>query len=165
MRPCKEIFEIFGFSIFLWCKDAKPEILAEIHKFPYPIQRLIAEKMRVVSKRLENGEMYPVSPLLNVTVDSSITIYYLVVTSFMSNVNILSPNIWRKFRQLFEENEFAPESWGCTSTSTNERIFKFNFTDINTAFSQCLFAHLVNSFTIPTFGFGSKARASFQCEW
>ena len=39
--------------------NVRPEILAEIHKFPFPVQKLLAEEAHAVSKRLEEGKEVP----------------------------------------------------------------------------------------------------------
>ncbi|CAG8670544.1 23342_t:CDS:1, partial [Gigaspora rosea] len=36
--------------------NIRPELLIEIQKFPFPIQKLIAEEMYAVSKRLQEGK-------------------------------------------------------------------------------------------------------------
>ncbi|CAG8819394.1 21640_t:CDS:1, partial [Gigaspora rosea] len=39
--------------------NIRPEVLNEIHKFPFPLQRLIAEEVHAVAKRLEEGKCLP----------------------------------------------------------------------------------------------------------
>ena len=39
--------------------NVRPEVLAEIHKFPFPIQKLIAQETHAISKRLEEEKEVP----------------------------------------------------------------------------------------------------------
>lgn len=39
--------------------NVRPEVLTEIHKFPFPVQKLISEEAHAVSKRLEEGKEVP----------------------------------------------------------------------------------------------------------
>ncbi|CAG8774189.1 9157_t:CDS:2 [Cetraspora pellucida] len=39
--------------------NIRPEILTEVHKFPFPFQKLIAEEVHAVTKRLEEGKCLP----------------------------------------------------------------------------------------------------------
>ncbi|KAG9285941.1 hypothetical protein G9A89_002361 [Geosiphon pyriformis] len=39
--------------------NLSPEILTEIHKFPFPVQKLIAKEVHAVLKRLQEGKKVP----------------------------------------------------------------------------------------------------------
>ncbi|CAG8583489.1 13906_t:CDS:2 [Cetraspora pellucida] len=39
--------------------NIRPEILTEVHKFPFPFQKLITEEVHAISKRLEEGKCAP----------------------------------------------------------------------------------------------------------
>ncbi|CAG8768151.1 6920_t:CDS:2, partial [Gigaspora rosea] len=62
--------------------NIRAEIITEIHKFPFPLQKLIAEEVHAISKRLEEGKTLQVQ---NACIDSLI-------------------ETWDYFQRTFEES-------------------------------------------------------------
>ncbi|CAG8759287.1 24586_t:CDS:2, partial [Racocetra persica] len=57
--------------------NIRPEILDEIHKFPFTLQKLIAKEVHVIAKRLEEGKGLPnlAKKLSKIFEEKSIEVY------------------------------------------------------------------------------------------
>ena len=88
--------------------DVMPEDLGEIHKFPFPIQKLIAEEMRAVSKRLQEGKDVPglVTPECHCKFFNSYLLpcRHIFHQQLCGVSDILTPEVWRSFQHTFEES-------------------------------------------------------------
>lgn len=88
--------------------NVRPKILAEINKFPFPVQKLIAEEARAVGERLENGKEVPGLEIAECNC-KFFTRYMLPCRHILhqqlcGRVDILTPEIWKNFQETFEEN-------------------------------------------------------------
>ena len=88
--------------------NVRPEILAEIHKFPFPVQKLLAEEAHAVSKRLEEGKEVP--GLMNAQCSCKFFNRYMLPCRHIlhqqlcGDTDILMPEVWRSFQETFEES-------------------------------------------------------------
>ena len=90
--------------------DADYEILAEIHKFPFPIQRMLVDELCAVAKRLEKGKEAP--GLMSVECHCLFHHRYLLPCKHIFHEHIygttklLAGDGWRNFQRMFEESGF-----------------------------------------------------------
>ena len=88
--------------------NVRPDILAEIHKFPFPVQKLIAEEAHAVSKRLQEGKEVPDLMIAECNCrffnQYMLSCHHILHKQLCSNINILMPEMWRGFQETFEEN-------------------------------------------------------------
>ncbi|RHZ77856.1 hypothetical protein Glove_170g30 [Diversispora epigaea] len=86
------------------------EILNELHKFPFPIQRMLADEICAVEKRLEKGKATPGLTLLYC--NCSFYHRYLLPCRHVfhehmyGETKLLTVDSWAKFQWMFEENSF-----------------------------------------------------------
>ncbi len=90
--------------------DVDDEILGEIHKFPFPMQRLIIDQLCAVTKRLENGKAAP--GLTSLECYCQFHHRYLLPCKHIFHEHIygetrlLTPDVWNSFQKMFEESGF-----------------------------------------------------------
>ncbi|RHZ74345.1 hypothetical protein Glove_226g32 [Diversispora epigaea] len=86
------------------------EILNEFHKFPYPIQRMLADEICAVENRIEKGKAIP--GLTSLHCNCLFFIRYLLPCHHIFHEQIYGPtkllttNSWRNFQLMFEESGF-----------------------------------------------------------
>ena len=86
------------------------EILDEIHKFPYPVQKLVVEEVLAVEKRLEKGKEPP--GLISLDCQCLFFRRYLLPCKHIFHDHIygtnklLNSNAWIRFQQMFEDSGF-----------------------------------------------------------
>jgi len=86
------------------------EILNEFHKFPYPIQRMLADEICAVENRIEKGKAIP--GLTSLHCNCLFFIRYLLPCRHIFHEQIYGPtkllttNSWRNFQLMFEESGF-----------------------------------------------------------
>ena len=87
-----------------------PEILDEIHKLPYPIQRMVVDEFLAIEKRLEKGKEPPGLALLDC--QYLFFCHYLLPCKHIFHDHIygtnklLTANAWVRFQQMFEDSGF-----------------------------------------------------------
>ncbi|CAG8593126.1 4178_t:CDS:1, partial [Gigaspora rosea] len=86
--------------------NVRPEVLNEIHKFPFPVQRLVAEKVHAVAKRLEEEKGLP--NLASAECSYRFFNRYMLPCHYifheqLCGVNILTLEVWESFHRAFEE--------------------------------------------------------------
>ncbi|RIB15631.1 hypothetical protein C2G38_2191960 [Gigaspora rosea] len=87
--------------------NVRPEVLNEIHKFPFPLQRLVAEEVHAVAKRLEEGKSLP--NLASAECSCRFFNWYMLLCRHifheqLCGANILMPEAWENFQRTFEES-------------------------------------------------------------
>jgi len=88
--------------------NVRPEVLAEIHKFPFPVQKLITQEAHAVSKRLEEGKEVP--DLTDAECNCKFFNRYMLPCRHIlhkqlcGDIDILTPEVWRSFQDTFEES-------------------------------------------------------------
>ncbi|CAG8723825.1 9095_t:CDS:2, partial [Gigaspora rosea] len=87
--------------------NTRPEIFAEIHKFPFPFQKLITEEVHAVSKRLEVGKCAP--NLASAECSCRFFNQYMlpcrhIFREQLCGSKILTSEAWGNFQQIFEES-------------------------------------------------------------
>ena len=88
--------------------NVRPEVLAEIHKFPFPVQKLIAQEAHAVSKKLEEGKEVP--NLTDAECNCKFFNRYMLPCRHIlhkqlcGDIDILTPEVWRSFQDTFEES-------------------------------------------------------------
>lgn len=86
----------------------KPETLVEVHKFPFTIQKLIAEEVGALSKRLQEGKGVPglTTPECPCKFFNRYMLpcRHIFHEELCGDARILTPEVWRDFQQTFEEN-------------------------------------------------------------
>ncbi|RHZ85353.1 hypothetical protein Glove_66g168 [Diversispora epigaea] len=86
------------------------EILNELHKFPFPIQRMLADEVCAVEKRLEKGKATP--GLTSLYCNCTFYHRYLLPCRHIfhehmyGTTKLLTVDSWAKFQWMFEENGF-----------------------------------------------------------
>ncbi|RHZ68380.1 hypothetical protein Glove_295g19 [Diversispora epigaea] len=86
------------------------EILQEIHKFPFPVQKMLTKEACAVEKRLEKGKSTP--NLTSVNCYCSFYRRYLLPCRHIFHeqmygaTKLLTSDIWTKFQRIFEESGF-----------------------------------------------------------
>src|SRR5260363_399946 len=85
--------------------NIRPEILTEIHKFSFPFQKLIAEEVHAVSKRLVEEKCTP--NLASAEYSCRFFNRYMLLCRHifheqLGGANILTPEIWSYFQRTFE---------------------------------------------------------------
>ncbi|CAG8709186.1 12873_t:CDS:2, partial [Cetraspora pellucida] len=85
------------------------EILNEVHKFPYPIQKKVIDEIFAVAKRLEKGKGPP--GLIALDCQGLFFRRYLlpcrhIFHDHIYGTNKLTIDSWRKFQRIFEDNRF-----------------------------------------------------------
>ncbi|RIB14288.1 hypothetical protein C2G38_2195574 [Gigaspora rosea] len=86
------------------------EILDELHKFPYPVQQMLADEACGVEKRIEKGKAAP--GLTSLDCNCLFHLRYLLPCRHIFHEHIygttklLTADTWRSFQQIFEENGF-----------------------------------------------------------
>jgi hypothetical protein len=86
------------------------DILQEIHKFPFPIQKLLGNEALAVSERLEKGK--PPPSLLTAECDCYFFVRYLLPCRHIFHEHmfgqhrLLTDAVWHSFQLMFEETGF-----------------------------------------------------------
>ncbi|RHZ57425.1 hypothetical protein Glove_388g20 [Diversispora epigaea] len=86
------------------------EILNEIHKFPFPVQRMLADEACAVEKRIEKGKAAP--KLISLSCNCLFYRRYLIPCRHIFHehmygfTKLLFADAWAKFQFMFEENGF-----------------------------------------------------------
>jgi hypothetical protein len=86
------------------------EILEEIHKFPFPLQRMLVQEASAVMDRLAKGKGAP--GLTSLDCHCLFRNRYLLPCKHIfhehvyGDTKLLTANAWRIFQELFEENGF-----------------------------------------------------------
>ncbi|CAG8828684.1 24255_t:CDS:1, partial [Cetraspora pellucida] len=87
--------------------NTRPEILNKIHKFLFPFQKLIAEEVHAISKRLEEGKCVPNLESVDCLCrffNRYILLCRHIFHEQLCSANILMSETWRNFQKTFEEN-------------------------------------------------------------
>ncbi|CAG8799295.1 2186_t:CDS:2, partial [Dentiscutata erythropus] len=82
------------------------EVLNEIHKFPFLLQRLVLEEVHAIAKRLEEGKCLP--NLVSTECLCRFFNQYMLLRCHifheqLCGTNILTPEAWENFQRTFEE--------------------------------------------------------------
>ncbi|PKK56629.1 hypothetical protein RhiirC2_858535 [Rhizophagus irregularis] len=86
------------------------DIIEEIHKFPFPFQRLIVKEACAVMNRLEKGKGVP--GLTSLDCHCLFQNRYLLPCKHIfhehmyGNTKLLTANVWKMFQGMFEESSF-----------------------------------------------------------
>ncbi|CAG8801287.1 18135_t:CDS:1, partial [Racocetra persica] len=85
------------------------EILNEVYKFPYPIQKMVVDEIFVVAKKLEKSKGPP--GLISLDCQCLFFCRYLlpcrhIFHDHIYGTNKLTIDSWRKFQRIFEDNGF-----------------------------------------------------------
>jgi hypothetical protein len=86
------------------------EIVGEIQKFPYPIQKLLIKEAGAVMNRIENGKCAP--GLTSLDCDCLFMNKYLLPCKHIfhehmyGSTKLLTDDVWRTFQNMFEESGF-----------------------------------------------------------
>lgn len=86
--------------------NIRSEFLTEIHKFPFPIQKLLAEEVHAVSKRLQEGKEVP--NLTSAECSCRFFNRYMlpcrhIFHEQLCGADILTTEVWECFQRTFEE--------------------------------------------------------------
>ncbi|CAG8479490.1 1369_t:CDS:2 [Gigaspora rosea] len=87
--------------------NIRPKIITEIHKFPFPLQKLIAEEVHAISKRLDEGKCAPNLASAECSCRSFnryMLPYRHIFHKQLCGSNILTPETWDYFQRTFEES-------------------------------------------------------------
>ncbi|RHZ86875.1 hypothetical protein Glove_43g65 [Diversispora epigaea] len=105
------------------------EILQEIHKFPFPVQKMLIEEACAVEKRLEKGKS--ALNLTSVNCYCSFYHHYLLPCRHIFHeqmygaTKLLTSDIWTKFQRIFEESGFEVYThYELTEVNISENINK-----------------------------------------
>jgi hypothetical protein len=86
------------------------DVIQEIHKFPFPIQKLLGDEALAVNGRLEQGKAPP--NLFAAECDCQFFARYLLPCRHIfhqhmfGQTKILTENMWHSFQIMFEESGF-----------------------------------------------------------
>src|SRR5437773_8437378 len=85
------------------------DIIEEIHKFPYPFQRLLVNESSAVMERIEKGKGAP--GLTSLNCHCLFRNRYLLPCKHIFHEHLygnklLTVDIWGKFQEMFEESGF-----------------------------------------------------------
>ena len=86
------------------------EILDEVHKLPYPVQKIVVDKVLAIEKRLEKGKEPP--GLVSLDCQCLFFHRYLLPCKHIFHDHIygtnklLTANAWVRFQQMFEDSGF-----------------------------------------------------------
>ncbi|CAG8678699.1 4325_t:CDS:2 [Gigaspora margarita] len=88
--------------------NIRPEILTEIYKFPFLLQKLIVEEVHAVLKRLEEGKCTPDLASAECSYrffNQYMLSYCYIFYKQLCRTNILMPETWSYFQRTFEESD------------------------------------------------------------
>ncbi|CAG8798730.1 28731_t:CDS:2, partial [Gigaspora margarita] len=87
--------------------NIRPEILTEVHKFPFPLQKLITKDVHAILKRLEERKCTPNLASAECSCrffNRYMLSCYYVLYEQLCRTNILMPETWGYFQRTFEES-------------------------------------------------------------
>lgn len=114
------------------------EIFDEIHKFPFPVQQMLATEACAVEKRIKKCKAAP--GLMSLSCSCLFYLRYLLPCRHIfhehmyGTTKLLTTNVWRNFQQMFQECGFevythreiveidAPERTEAERASDNRRL-------------------------------------------
>ncbi|CAG8733796.1 4605_t:CDS:1 [Gigaspora rosea] len=105
MAPKKTATNFYTKRISL--TNIRLKILAEVHKFPFPFQKLIAKEVHAVSKRLDEGKCAPnlaSTECLCRFFNQYMLPWRYIFYEQLCGSNILIPEAWENFQKTFEES-------------------------------------------------------------
>jgi len=88
--------------------NVRPDILAKIYKFPFPVQKLITEEAHTVLKRLQERKEVPDLTIVECNCRFfnwyMLPCHHILHKQLCGDIDILMPEMWRGFQETFEEN-------------------------------------------------------------